>query len=226
MRLLYALTAAIALLNSTSMATAAVSDPAGDFLATYTGTTSSDLDILSGDVAFDGSSFLFTATMAGAVDATPGQLYAWGVNRGAGTARIDLLRDPDIAPDVLFDAVVIMLPNGTLTVAIIPIAGPPAFTTFAGGTTIDGDTLTGAVPLSLFTSTGFEPEDYTFGLWSRLRVDPTVDGTNHEIADFLSGSGHLKARVVPEPATWLSMLLGFGIVGGALRSRRRLLSPA
>jgi hypothetical protein len=221
MRSLYRAGAAFALLVSATTASAAVSDPAGDFLATYTGSQDADLDILSGDVAFDGTSFLFTATVAGQIDATPGQLYAWGIDRGAGTPRIDLLRDPDIAPGILFDAVVVMLPNGTLTVVTIPLMGAPTFTNFVGGTTVAGDTLSATVPLSSLFSTGFAPEDYTFGLWSRMRINPTVDGTNNEIADFLTGSGTLNARVVPEPATWLTMLLGFGLVGGVIRSARK-----
>ena len=58
-------------------------------------------------------------------------------------------------------------------------------------------------------------------LGARMRVDPTVDGTNNEIADFLQGSGALNARAVPEPGTWLTMLLGFAFVGGVIRSSKR-----
>lgn len=221
MRLLYRFVAATALLATAASASATVVDPAGDLLASYTGPADADIDIRSGDVAFDGTSFLFTATVASAIDATSGQLYAWGINRGSGTARIDLLRDPDIAPNILFDAVLVMLPNGLLSVVTVPSAGAPTVTNFAAGTTITGDTLSASVPLSLLFSTGFAPEDYTFGFWSRIRVNPTVDGTNNEIADFLQGSGSLNARAVPEPATWLTMLLGFGVVGGVIRSSRR-----
>jgi hypothetical protein len=137
-----------------------------------------------------------------------------------------LLRDPDIAPDITFDAVLVMLPNGVLTVVTIPVAGAPTFTTVIGGTVVDGDTLSATIPLSLLFSTGFAPEDYTFGFWSRIRVDPTVDGTNNEIADFLLGSGSINARVVPEPATWLTMLLGFGVVGSVMRRGRKAVRVA
>lgn len=220
MRPVLAIASAFALIASATTASATVVDPAGDLLATYTGPVAGDLDIRSGDVAFDGTSFLLTATVAGDIDPIPGQLYAWGINRGAGTPRLDLLRDPDIAPDVLFDAVVVMLPNGLLTIGSIPVAGAPTFTNFFGGTIVSGDTLSATVPLSLIFSTGFAPEDYAFSLWSRVRVDPMVDGTNNEIADFLEGSGAINARVVPEPATWLTMLLGFGLTGCAIRRRR------
>ena len=36
----------------------------------------------------------------------------------------------------------------------------------------------------------------------------------------------LVAGAVPEPATWAMMILGFGVVGGAMRSRRRKVSVA
>ena len=222
MRILCRLAAMGAALAAATSASATVVDPADDLLASYTGPVSGDVDILSGDVAFDGTSFLLSATLASDIDAVPGQLYAWGIDRGAGTPRIDLLRDPDIAPDIAFDAVLVMLPNGVLTVVTIPVAGAPTFTTLIGGTVVDGDTLSATIPRSLLSSTGFAPEDYTFGFWSRIRVDPTVDGTNNEIADFL-GSGSINARVVPEPATWLTMLLGFGVVGTAMRRARKAL---
>ena len=229
MRILCRLAAMGAALAAATSASATVVDPADDLLASYTGPVSGDVDILSGDVAFDGTSFLLSATLASDIDAVPGQLYAWGIDRGAGTPRIDLLRDPDIAPDIAFDAVLVMLPNGVLMVVTIPVAGAPTFTTLIGGTVVDGDTLSANIPLSLLSSTGFAPEDYTFGFWSRIRVDPTVDGTNNEIADFLLGSGSINARVVPEPATWLTMLLGFGVVGSVMRRGRkaqRIAQPA
>jgi hypothetical protein len=38
----------------------------------------------------------------------------------------------------------------------------------------------------------------------------------------LGGSlGNPDVGAVPEPSTWAMMLLGFGFVGGAMRSRRR-----
>ena len=226
MRLLCRLAAIGAAMAAATSASATVVDPVNDLLATYTGPVSGDVDIMSGDVAFDGTSFLLSATLASDIDAVPGQLYAWGIDRGAGTPRIDLLRDPDIAPDIVFDAVLVMLPNGVLTVVTIPVAGAPTFTTVIGGTVVNGDTLSATIPLSLLFSTGFAPEDYTFGFWSRIRVDPTVDGTNNEIADFLLGSGTINARVVPEPATWLTMLLGFGVVGSVMRRGRKPLRVA
>lgn len=39
-------------------------------------------------------------------------------------------------------------------------------------------------------------------------------------------SGVLNVAAVPEPATWAMMIFGFGVVGGAIRSRRRRLQAA
>ena len=42
------------------------------------------------------------------------------------------------------------------------------------------------------------------------------------LPDFrVSGSGTFAAALVPEPASWGLMLVGFGVIGGALRSRRK-----
>ena len=226
MRIAFKLLGSAALLLSASAASADVIDPAGDLLPTYTGPVTGAMDIRSGDVAFDGTSFFVTATLGGNIGVTPGELYVWGINRGAGTPRIDLLKDPDIAPNILFDAVLVLLPNGLLSVVTIPAAGAPTATNFAGGAVIAGDTISAMVPYALLTSTGFAPQDYTFGFWSRVRVTPGIDGTNNEIADFLQGSGMLTARAVPEPATWLTMLLGFGLIGGALRRNPRRVALA
>ena len=113
-----------------------------------------------------------------------------------------------------------MFPDGTLRVVTIPLAGPPTINQFAGGTAIDGNSLSATVDAALLGSMGFDPEDYMFSLWSRARVNPALDGTNAEIADFLASSGSMRARAVPEPATWLMMLLGFGVSGAIIRRRR------
>src|SRR5947209_4757069 len=69
---------------------AAVIDPAGDILATYTGPSSAALDALAASVVYDptASTFTFSATLAGSPASAPaGALYVFGLNRGAGTQR-------------------------------------------------------------------------------------------------------------------------------------------
>jgi hypothetical protein len=207
-----------ALLVSASSASATVVDLEDDFLATYTGPQNGDLDILSGDVALDGTSFFLTSTINGSIGDTPGSIFVWGINRGSGAPRLTF-GSPSIGAGILFDAVVVMFPDGTLRVVTIPPMGAPTFNVISGGTTVSGDSLSATVSLALLGSMGFAPEDYVFNFWSRARVDPLADGTNAEIADFLSSS--TVARAVPEPATWLSMLLGFGLIGGVIRRSRK-----
>jgi hypothetical protein len=222
MRHLYTLASALALVTSASAVSAQVNDPTGDLIGTYTGPSNADLDILSGDVAFDGTSFFLNTTVAGDVGTTVGSLFVWGVDRGSGAPRLTF-GSPSVGAGILFDAVIVMFPDGTLRVVTIPAAGAPTISQFAGGAIVNGNTLSATVPWALLGSTGFAPEDYNFSLWSRVRVNPVVDGANSEIADFLTSSGALQARAVPEPATWLTMLLGFGVSGASIRRRKRAL---
>ena len=86
MRLYLKVLGAVALLVSASSAEAAV-DPTGDFLASYSGPTTGDVDLTSGNVLFDGTNFAFSMSTNGTVGTTPNSLYVWAVNRGAGIAR-------------------------------------------------------------------------------------------------------------------------------------------
>lgn len=221
MRLLCKFASAFVLLGSATAASATITDPVGDLIGTYTGPSNADLDIVSGDVAFDGTSYFLTTTMNGDVGTTAGSLFVWGVDRGSGAPRLTF-GSPSVGAGILFDAVIVMFPDGTLRVVTIPLAGAPTINQIAGGTSVDGETLSATVSLALLGSTGFAPEDYTFSLWSRARVNPALDGTNAEIADFLASSGSINARAVPEPATWLTMLLGFGAAGTVIRGRRKV----
>jgi PEP-CTERM motif len=48
----------------------------------------------------------------------------------------------------------------------------------------------------------------------------SLQGSYAGLNEFIAG-GTIVAGAVPEPATWAMMLLGFGFVGGALRSAKR-----
>ena len=218
MRLFCMVISALALLAYGTAASATVVDPTDDYLSTYTGPQNGDVDILSGDVAFDGTSYFLTSTLNGSIGTTAGSIFVWGVNRGSGAPRLTF-GTPSVGAGVLFDAVIVMFPDGTLRVVTIPLAGAPTINVIAGGTGVADDTLSATVPLALLGSMGFAPEDYSFSFWSRTRVNPAHDGTNAEIADFLPSS--MLARTVPEPATWLSMLLGFGLIGTVMRKARK-----
>lgn len=198
-------------------AMASVADPVGDFLGTYGGPLNPDLDILGAEVEYDGSGFRLSATLAGPVGVTPGSLYVWGINRGGGTARL-AGGSPSVGPTVLFDSVAVMFPDGLGRAVTFPTAGPPSITPLSGIVNVTGNTISALFPAALFPTNGFAADDYTFTLWSRKRVNPALDGTNAEIADFASAI--TPTRPVPEPTTWALMILGTGAVGLALRRRR------
>jgi hypothetical protein len=193
----------------------AAADPAGDVLGTYTGTPAAELDFVMADARFDGASYNLSLTLAGPPTGTPNVLHVWGINRGAGTARLNLMADPDLDPDVRWDSLAVLFGDGTLRVVTFPLAGAPTITSIAGGAVVNGNSITASVPLALLPSRGYAPTGYTFQLWSRLRVNPAADGPNTEIADF----GPRLFAAVPEPASWAMMIAGFGLAGSAARRR-------
>lgn len=209
MRLL-AHTAALALLGLplASHALDGVTDPQGDFLATFAGSSASaDLDVLSASVFYNASTDTFTlkATMDGNVGSTATGLYVWGVNRGAGVASFASSLG---LTGVRFDRVVLLNPNGTGTVA-----GAGALP--AGSVTVSGKTITATVSGALLPSTGFTNKlDYTFNLWPR---NTTFAGVS-AISDFAPNNANFTATPVPEPAT--AALAAAGLVG-LLAWRRR-----
>ncbi|HJR82581.1 MAG TPA: PEPxxWA-CTERM sorting domain-containing protein, partial [Sphingomicrobium sp.] len=59
-------------------------------------------------------------------------------------------------------------------------------------------------------------EDYTYAFWTRSEL-----GSQAFIADLAPDGGSFKGTAVPEPATWIMMIGGFGLAGGAMRMARR-----
>ncbi len=209
-------TLALVLALASSAGASAATDPLGDFLPTFTGTPSGQLDFTGASARFDGASFNLSLTLAGPHSGSPNVLHVWGINRGAGIPRLNLLADPDLDPSVRWDSLAVLFGDGTLRVVTFPQAGAPTITPIAGGAVVNGNSITASVPLALLPSRGFATSSYTFQLWSRLRVNPAADGTNNEIADF----GPRLFAAVPEPASWAIMIAGFGLAGAAARRRR------
>jgi len=190
-----------------------LSDPANDFNDTYIGPTGDGLDILQFSLTRDVDNFYISAFLAGvpgttSVATTPSR-YVVGVDRGAGAYHFGA----GIRPDILVDSAINLLPatiSGNVT-----FIGPPDIITPLplGAVTINGNTISGVIPISMLPSLGLDPNDYRFYLWSRINIAAPTP-LYYGIADF-AGAGPLTAAV-PEPETWALMLLGFFGIGVAI----------
>jgi hypothetical protein len=195
---------------------APVTDPLGDFLATYTaGPQNPDLDVLSAEVVLNpGSTLTFSGTLAGPVGTTPGALYAFGLDRGAGTEGFQI-GTPPIGDRVFFDSVLALDPSGAgqfidlITGVVTPLS--------AGSVIVDGSQIrTVALPLSLFPSQGSAPQDFTWTLWPRLGL-----GENNQVSDFAPDFCNAPVTVIPAPGAVLLGVVGVAFAG-YLRRRRAL----
>jgi hypothetical protein len=184
-------------------------DAAGDVLPSFVGTGSPDLDVTSFAVSLDPSAMTFSlgAVLAGDINPALAGFYVIGVNTGTGAIK------PFAGigePNVTFDQVIIVQKNGTATL------GANSLTTL-----LSGNQFIVTVPVSLLPSTGATPANYGFNIWPREGATLT---NNSQIADFAPDNALLTVHgivtAVPEPATWLMMLLGFGAIGGAIRFRQ------
>lgn len=202
-----------------AVSAATVSDPQGDFLATYTGPQNADLDVISASAQYTNDYLFLSSTMNGAIGTTNGSLFLWGVNRGSGTDRLITSGPPAVGtPTILLDSVVRFEANGTGRVVNFPAMGVPVTTLLDPSLiTISGNTISGRIPWALLPTTGFDRADYTFINWSRSAL-----GSQQFIADLAPGDRSFTANAVPEPASWAMLIAGFGLVGSVARGRRAL----
>jgi hypothetical protein len=169
-------------------------DPVGDFLPGYTGLHDPGLDVTAHRVLVTRTRVIFCGKMAGPIAPTKdiGGLYIIGVDRGSGTPRFRG-RLPEIGPNVLWDSVVRVNPDGTalfnniLTRVVTPL--DPA------DVTIDGDEFSVSVPLSaMLPSASLPPEQWTYNLWPR---NSAVIGNNAAVPDLAPDDGNSPVRMVP-----------------------------
>ena len=228
---LLALIIAALLTATTSLRAGPVLDPLGDFRQfdpgnsnSYAGPLNPGLDVLSANVILNLSqnTLTFTSTMAGPISGliNPGTgallgSYSWGINHGYGNLNFNEIG----LPNVLFDAVLTLNPNGTG--AYRGTQAP------AGSVTVSGNTLTAVLSAS-FLAPPPQPANaqgpllpdsqWTFNLWPRssIRTDGTALGFGDaQIADFAPDTNDVAAQaVVPEPSS--AVMLGLGILGTGL----------
>ncbi len=185
---------------------ATTTDPIGDFLPSYNGPQTGEFDVTNFSVLYDPAAQFFrvAGTLAGNIDPETDGYYIIGVNTGAGA--IDPF-DSIGQGNVTFDKVAIVAGEGEAFIG-------PNDLTFD----IFGNNFVVLIPLSLLGPGTTDPLNFGFNLWPRTEID--TPGVLEHISDFAPNNSLLKPSAVPEPMTWLTMLLGFALTGGALRFRR------
>lgn len=206
--------AAALLLAAAAAQAIGVTDAKGDWVAGYTGSHAGDLDVIGSFVTYDlgTDAFVFSGTMDGNIGLSPGGFYVWGVNRGAGTAGFAA----NGVGGVLFDAVVIVRQDGSVTVNRLGGGGSTALP--AGTAHITGSTISALVPGNLLPGNGLAKPDYTWNLWPR---DGAAPAGFAQISDFAPDNSNLGVTVigtVPEPSA--AALMALGAVALAWRRRR------
>jgi len=197
---------------------APTTDPAGDFLGTYTGPQNGDLDVISSEVFYNNvaNTLTFTAQLNAPINTTANALFVWGVDRGTGTEQF-LAGTPSIGAGVFFDSVFVAAP--TAGVGIVNLLDGSPNTTLPGILQISGNSISATIDAALLPSKGAALSAYSWNLWPRLGT-----GSNTQIADFAPNPGAVPGvstnalvTTVPEPAT--ASLLALGLLPLAVRRR-------
>ena len=165
--------------NAVVLSDSLVADPIGDFLTTYVGPKGGDLDVVSTQVTFTGTEFIFSGTMNAPIGTTTDGFYVWGVDRGLGNKIADFAQLG--LPDIIFDLVVVARPPGGPPALVNDLNAGVATPLPPTAVTITGNTIVVRVPLSMLPSNGFQPEQYMWNLWPRWGGIPMSDP---QISDF------------------------------------------
>ncbi|HXZ85954.1 MAG TPA: PEP-CTERM sorting domain-containing protein [Myxococcota bacterium] len=187
-------------------------DPANDFLSTYTGPQNGDVDVISSDVVFHpaANTLTFSATFNAPVNTTPGALYVWGLDRGAG-AELLMGGTPPIGGGIVFDSVFVAIPgNGA---GLVNLFDGSAGTTLPGVVQVNGNSVVATVSAALFPSKGFATSDYLWNLWPRVGSD---SANNAQISDFAPDNTVLQVTL-PEPSALALAALGLAALVAARR---------
>jgi hypothetical protein len=203
---------------------AVVIDPVGDFLQPYQGPPNGDLDVTRVHALLTGPA---QVRLVGAHDApigtTAGAAYVWGIDRGQGAEFLAMV-DPPIGQGVTFDAVAVLLPDGT-GVVIDLLAGTPPTPIDPAAIEIAGGTISVTLSEALLPTRGAAFSEYRYNLWPRfapLGVDPA---DNTQVSDLAPDASTFTA-VVPLPAALGPQLAGLALLGFTACRRARRQSDA
>jgi hypothetical protein len=206
-------------------ANAAVITTNSGFLGTYTGPQNQDLNVLTAQVSYNGTSYTFTSTMGAAIGTTTGVDYIWGVDRGLLTNEANF---GAFAPGVLFDAVVVLSFSGGVASGFVDDIANNVVTPLAGGSvTVSGSTITGVIPAALLPSNAFTPAQYMVNLWPSVGIPGQGGATTANIAEFAPSVNADAAVTVTAPTstpapTSISLLaIGLICIAALIAMRKR-----
>jgi hypothetical protein len=173
---------------------ALIFDPVGDILPSYAGGVLPGMDVVAHEVVLlaEQGRVVFHGKMAGPVADTADVhgLYLFGVDRGSGTPRFLSTPGPVIGPNVVWDSIVRVNPDGTglfnnVVGGVITPLGPDNIH-------IDGNEFTVSVPLRLMLpASARPPEEWTYNLWPRDGI-----GNNAQVSDLAPDDGNVPFQVV------------------------------
>ncbi|GGC70311.1 hypothetical protein GCM10011504_55150 [Siccirubricoccus deserti] len=169
-------------------------DSIGDFLETYEGPQNGDLDVIVADAFLTRTDeVVLRGVHAAPIGTTDGAAYVWGIDRGAGIELFPTL-DPPIGEGVTFDAVVILLPDGTGTLIDLVTGG--ATDLDSSSIKIAGSVISVSLNASLLPSQGLAFEDYGYNLWPRFAPEGVDPGDNTQVSDFAPDASTFTARLL------------------------------
>ena len=174
---------------------APIADPVDDILTTYTGPQHPGLDVVDHEVTLLDDQVIFFGRMVGPIAPTHalGGLYLFGVDRGRGTPRFRT-GNPVIGPNVLWDLIVRINPDGTgqvnnLLAGVITPLDPADIS-------ITHNEFTATVPLGLLRPAAtVPPEQWTYNLWPRCGIGQTV-----QVSDLAPDDGNSPVQTIPQVA--------------------------
>lgn len=115
-------------------------------------------------------------------------------------------------------------PPGTVGVAVTPgtLPGFPVGVTAGSYSALIDLTLNGSYTAAFLTGSGGTAAGAEAALLAGLQAGQAY--FNIHSTRFPSGEIRSFPAPVPEPATWGLMIAGFGVIGGAMRARRRVVT--